>query len=72
MPKRKSRNSNKKESRKFDVKIGTRVRITRAEGKPEFNGLEGIVEEITQNGELKGTWGDLILMPSWDKIEVLE
>lgn len=72
MPKKKSRNSNRKEKRKFDVKIGTRVRITRAEGKPEFDGLEGIVEEISPRGELKGTWGNLILMPTWDKIEVLE
>lgn len=52
-------------------KVGDRIRIIYMSGIPIYAGKEGVVKRIDSMGQLHGTWGSLVVVPSEDKIEII-
>jgi hypothetical protein len=62
----------RRKMRDLRTKKGTRIRITRMEGEPQYNGREGTVTRTDDRGQLHGTWGGLALIPETDEWEIIE
>jgi hypothetical protein len=52
--------------------IGKVVKIIEMHNEPNYVGKIGIVEFVDDANQLHGTWGNLAIIPSIDKFEVLE
>lgn len=50
----------------------TKIRIIHMDGEPQYDGKEGIVESVDDEGQLHGTWGGCAVNPEVDKYEVLD
>lgn len=50
----------------------TKIRIIHMEGEPQYDGKEGIVESVDDEGQLHGTWGGCAVNPEVDTYEVLD
>ena len=62
----------KKPEKQFVMpKVGDRIRIISMGGIDGYAGREGIVKSIDFMGQLHGTWGSLVIVPSEDKIEII-
>lgn len=61
-----------KEKREIVIpKVGDKIRIISMSGIPSYDGKEGIVKIIDSMGQLQGTWGSLVVVPSEDKIDII-
>jgi hypothetical protein len=54
------------------LEIGMKIRIIEMKGEPQYTGKTGVIEDIDGIGQLHGTWGGLAIIPTEDKIEVIE
>jgi hypothetical protein len=52
-------------------KVGDRIRIISISCIPSYAGKEGVVKSIDFMGQLHGTWGSLVVVPSEDKIKII-
>lgn len=52
-------------------KVGDKIRIISMGAITEYAGREGVVKSIDFMGQLHGTWGSLVIVPSEDKIEII-
>lgn len=52
-------------------KVGDRIRIISMGAITGYAGREGVVKSIDFMGQLHGTWGSLVVVPSEDKIEII-
>ena len=53
------------------MEIGYRILIVNMEGEPEYTGKIGVITYIDDIGQLHGTWGNLAVNLTVDKIEIL-
>lgn len=53
------------------AKIGDRIKIISMPSTNLYDGLEGTVEDINYFGYLKGTWGDIAVVPGHDEYEII-
>jgi len=55
-----------------NFKVGDEIRIIWMSGKPEYCGVVGVIINIDNMGQLSGTWGDAVVIPQDDVIEVIK
>ena len=49
--------------------VGDKIKILHVYGEDRsYDGKEGIIESIDVHGQLRGTWGDLVVDPDIDEI----
>lgn len=51
--------------------LGKQIRIEFVEGDPTAQGLTGLVQTVSEDGKLRGTWGQFALDCALDKWVVL-
>lgn len=51
--------------------IGKKIKIICMVGEPHYNGVEGIVTEIDDIGQIHGTWGGCAIVPDEDEFEII-
>ena len=56
----------------MDVKVGDRIRIIHMFMELDYDGVEGVVEHIDDEGQLHGTWGGLAVIPEVDTFEIIK
>ena len=56
----------------MDVKVGDRLRIIHLLMELDYDGVEGVVEHIDDEGQLHGTWGGLAVIPEVDTFEIIK
>lgn len=54
------------------MEIGYRILIVHMDGEPEYTGKIGVITYIDDIGQLHGTWGNLAVNLTVDKIEILD
>lgn len=54
------------------VKVGDKIRIIYMKDEPDYEGAEGVIEHIDDEGQLHGTWGGLTVIPELDEFEIIE
>lgn len=52
-------------------KVGDIIRIIYMSGIDSYSGRVGVVRHIDDMGQLHGTWGGLVVVPTEDKIEII-
>lgn len=52
-------------------KVGDKIRILYMSGITSYEGKTGVVKSIDYLGQLHGTWGKLVVVPSEDEIEII-
>lgn len=53
------------------AKVGDKIRILQMQGEPQYEGKEGVIEQIDDAGQIHGTWGGCAVIPETDKYEVV-
>ena len=60
------------------MKVGTKIRINRMEGEPQYDGKDGVVTHISKGNhsfgipeQWHGTWGGCAVQPQRDEYTVL-
>ena len=54
------------------VKVGDKIRIIYMKDEPGYEGVEGVIEHIDDEGQLHGTLGGLAVIPELDEFEIIE
>lgn len=54
------------------VKVGDKIRIIYMKDEPDYEGVEGVIEHIDDEGQLHGTWGGLAVILELDEFEIIE
>ena len=54
------------------MEVGYRILIVYMDGEPEYTGKIGVITHIDDIGQLHGTWGNLAVNLTVDKIEILD
>lgn len=52
-------------------KVGDIIRIKYLAGIIDYYGRIGVVKKIDEMGQLHGTWGELVVVPSEDRFEII-
>lgn len=65
------RHDGKKKREIVIPKVGDKIRIISMGAVLGYAGREGIVKSIDDMGQLHGTWGMLVVVPTLDKIEII-
>jgi len=55
----------------YKFKVGDAIKILYVEDEPNYVGKTGIITSIDDIGQLHGTWGGCAIIPSIDKIVLL-
>ena len=55
----------------MEVKVGDKIKIIKMEGEEQYNGKEGIVTSIDDDGQIHGTWGGCAINLNVDKIIII-
>lgn len=56
----------------MSIKIGSKIRIIKMCGEPQYTCKEGFVTHIDDAGQIHGTWGGCAIIPETDSYEVIE
>lgn len=55
----------------MEVNVGDKIRIVMMEGEERYNGKEGIVTSIDDNGQIHGTWGGCAIIAECDEYIII-
>lgn len=62
-------NLNEKKVKELGIDVGSTIKIINMVSHPELKDKTGVVRAITRDYQLQGTWSNIAIMPSVDKIE---
>ena len=66
------RQANTERKKEFVMpKVGDKIRIRNLASIIDYYGRVGVVTGIDDMGQLHGTWGELVVVPSEDKFEII-
>lgn len=54
------------------IKVGSKIKIVRMDGEPQYAGREGVVTHIDDAGQIHGTWGGRAIVPEVDLYILLD
>lgn len=54
------------------IKVGSKIKIVRMDGEPQYAGREGVVTHIDDAGQIHGTWGGCAIVPEVDLYILLD
>lgn len=61
-------NLNEKIVKELGITTGSTIKILNVINHPELKNKTGVVRTITRDYQLQGTWGNVSIIPSTDKI----